>query len=90
MTKREYLIKLLDKLQYKWDFAKWLLLLVKNIDDITVLDVVFSFFLENINKLSNQKDYYKIQQVSNIIQKIKNLEKLEFDEEELMNLLDKI
>ncbi len=92
MTKKEYIIKLIDKLSESWDFAKWLKVFMKNKElDQKTLDFLFDFLSSNLNSFTENNKNKLIKNSLNIISKLKKEEKNEISkdlEKELDNLIN--
>ena len=71
MTKKEYILHILETLKDDWELAKWLAIVIINSEEESkILDLVFNILKESLKKYSNKKYKDRI---------IKNLDKLKID-----------
>lgn len=62
MDKKEYLIKILTRLESVWDLAKWLKLLVENWNfDNDMLETLINSVQQAVNKTKNSLEKQKLQ-----------------------------
>jgi len=95
MTKKEYILKILDYLKDDWDLAKWLIVVINKTDNVLLLEKIYNIFKEEVSKIYDKNLKNKLSKavssVKKIIEKekvareqdIKDLKKLE---EELENI----
>lgn len=93
MTKKEYILKLLEMLKDDWEFAKWLsIITVIQKEDSKILDLIFNLLKESLKDFKNSEFKEKIQNSMKILKKSLLKEKQEFSQEllnyekELLNL----
>lgn len=84
MTKKEYLIKLLTALDWKWPMAAGLKLLVENnvLNDQTI-DALQSIFAESIKFINDQKAREVLQKSHDFLEKLKEVEFLHQEKEDI-------
>lgn len=90
MTKKEYLIKILEKLREYRILADGILALLEETElDENILDWVIKLIEEETKKQNSVKNQTKFNQAKEAIKKIKEEEKIE-DSENIENILEQI
>ncbi len=94
MTKKDYILTLLDALLEDWPLAAGLKLLVEgdSLDD-TTLDTLAGIFKKAVKKVTKEADKEKFERSIEMLQKIKNAEMTHHEkatqaDEELDDILD--
>ena len=71
MTKKEYILHILESLKDNWELARWLTIIIINSEEESkILDLVFNILKESLKNYSNKKYKDRI---------VKNLDKLKID-----------
>lgn len=79
MTKKEYILKILETLKDDWDLAKWLAIITINTwENSKILDLIFNILKESLKLVNNEKFKNKIQ---NSIKELKS--QLEIENKEI-------
>lgn len=90
MNKKDYILKLIEKLSEKCDFAKWLEILLRNKElDEETIDYLFVFLNTKIHEFL-WKEQWKLTDILKKIKEEETLDKNENLEEEFLNLLKEI
>ena len=85
MTKKEYILKILETVKQDWELARWLAIITVNQkEDSKILDLIFNLLKEALKDFKNSEFREKIQD------SMRNLKKALLDEkqeiaEELLN-----
>ena len=75
MDKKQYVLRMLDKLQDTWPLAKWLEILInaKPLDE-TLIDLLITTFKETIRTIDDEKQRIVLQKATSFLEKIKEQE----------------
>ncbi|MFA6255595.1 MAG: hypothetical protein WC606_00290 [Candidatus Absconditabacterales bacterium] len=76
MSKKEYILKILDALMDKWPIAKGLKILVDgNALDDKAIDGLIDIFTKIANETKDRETQEKLQKSRNILEKLKKIER---------------
>jgi len=75
MTKKKYILEILEHLVDDWDFAKWLNLVVLGLEKEKDINFIFEILKNSINKISDKKLKEKIKNSFKKIRQEENQEK---------------
>jgi len=92
MTKKEYILKVLDALEDKWPIAKWLKILVEwNALDDTSIESLIDIFNKMIEDTKDTETKEKLQKSKNILEQLQKIEREQhLRDEESLKELDKM
>ncbi|MEI7919188.1 MAG: hypothetical protein WCH65_03090 [bacterium] len=90
MTKKEYILKVLDALNGYWVLANGLKILVEgNALDAATLDGLIDIMTEAINEVNTNEAKEKLQKSKDILEKLKHIEtQQQLNDEDSLNELD--
>lgn len=72
MTKKEFLLKLLDSFKWSWELATNIRILVENDElDSKKIDAIYKIFLNAIDSTNEKDDNDKLKKGINILKKLK-------------------
>lgn len=88
-TKKELVIKVLEKLQWHRDMADWILALIKIVDlDDETIEWIIEIIWDAVKSTSKNKEKEKLEKIMEKLEKIKQMEEPEkMADDELDNLL---
>lgn len=92
MTKKDYILKILDALMGSWPLARGLKILVEGdaLDEDTVQKIV-DIFAKTIDEIEDSKDKEKLIKSKNALEKLKQIEKEQhLRDEKSLEELDKM
>lgn len=94
MNKKEYILKVLEKISKKSEIAMWMELLLKNqnFDDKNI-DFLFDFLKSKLIEFMEMENKEKIKNLSKILKKINDEESIEKNkniEEEFLKLINNL
>jgi len=90
MTKKEYLLYILNSLEKDWDIAKWLKIIINDLEnkDDKILNELFNIFKSAILKVNDKKilqtfnkSFNKLKQIRAWEQELKDLELKSLEEQ---------
>ena len=91
MTKKDLLLKVLEKLYYKRELARSFVLIVQNTEDEELQNNLIQLIIELLHKsqitVKNAKDRDQLIQTHKLLQQIHSQENKAIDEQEAENLL---
>lgn len=96
MTKKEYILKILEKLKDDWLLAKWLAKVIWEVNDEKLLNSMYKIFNKVVNNISDEKIkekfnksvlFVKKKRLAEKNEKQENFEELDILEKELENLI---
>jgi len=96
MTKKEYILKILEKLKDDWLLAKWLAKVIWEVNDEKLLNSMYKIFNKVVNNISDEKIkekfnksvlFVKKKRLAEKNEKQEDFEELDILEKELENLI---
>ena len=92
MTKKDYILKVLELLKDDWDPARWLWIVIWEIDDEKLLDSMYSLFKKWIKNVHDKWLIKKVQESFDYVKNIREEEKKDWleNEKELDELEDEL
>ena len=90
MTKKDYILKILELLKDDWEPARWLWIVIFEIDDEDLLNSMYNLFKKLIKDIANKSLKDKIYNSFKKIKNIRENEKKEFlQNEKELKILEK-
>ena len=88
MTKKDYILKILELLKDDWAPARWLWIVIWELDDEKLLESMYWMFKRGIRKVHDKKVQKKIQESFDYMYKVRKKEQEEYmsNEKELDGL----
>lgn len=76
MSKKDYILKVLDALEPQWPIAKWLKILVEwnTLDDVSIESLI-DIFKKMIEETKDEETKNKLQKSKDILEKLQTLER---------------
>jgi molecular chaperone DnaK (HSP70) len=82
MTKKEYILHILETVKNDWELAKWLTIITINQkEDSKILDLIFNLLKESLKDFKNSEFKEKIQNSLKTLKKTLEQEKQEISQE---------
>jgi len=78
MTKKDYILKVLELLKDDWEPARWLWIVIWELDDEKLLESMYNLFKKWIKNIFDKKVQKKIQESFDYMHKIRNKEQEEY------------
>ena len=88
MTKKEYILKILETLKDDWPVAKWLAIVILELEDEKLLEAMYKIFNKSINNIKDKNLKKKFSETVSAMKEMRLTEKKdrEHDFEELEDL----
>jgi len=88
MTKKDYILKVLELLKDDWEPARWLWIVIWDLEDEQLLDSMYNIFKKGIKNIHNKWLIKKVQESFNYMKEIRAEEKKDWlkNEKELDKL----
>jgi len=82
MTKKDYILKVLELLKDDWEPARWLWIVIWELDDEQLLDSMYNIFKRGIKNIHNKWLIKKVQESFDYVKDIREEEKKDWLENE--------
>lgn len=88
MTKKEYILKILENLKDDWPIAKWLAIVILELKNEKLLEAMYKIFNKSIAKISDENLKKKFKQTISVVKNMRLTEQKdrEHDFEDLEEL----
>ena len=82
MTKKDYILKVLELLKDDWEPARWLWIVIWELDDEQLLDSMYNIFKKGIKNVHNKWLIKKVQESFDYVKDIRREERKDWLENE--------